>query len=308
MEKTEFCRESSENLDNILGKKYDVLSDGFIRVVDYVGNDNSILMAARVSYGKGTKTVSSDKALINYLMAHHHWTPFEMPTIIFHVRVPMDVWRQWIRHRAGSFNEYSTRYSEAIDSMNKTKSSEWRIQSSNNKQGSDGFIDPKIGYRLTYEEKKIHEQLKRTYEDRLALGVAKEQARKDLPLSNYTEAYWKVDLRNLLNFLNLRTDLHAQKEIRDYANIILHKILPLWVPYSYEAFLNYIKESISLSKEEQQIVAAIIQKDQKLLTYLLGLYDYASYNDDGTINKLKRKYSELENKLKILKIKIPLSF
>src|SRR3989339_1761486 len=205
------------SLDEILGKKFPVLDDGFIRVVDYMGSDESIVQAARVSYGKGTKKVSEDRGLIRYLLRHQHTTPFEMCEIKFHVRVPMDCWRQWIRHRTANINEYSTRYSIAIDAAETTQVDEWRGQAITNRQGSEGFLDTAIGEELTKQESELHRFTRDVYQKRIDAGVAREQARKDLPLSTYTEAYWKLDLHNLLNFLALRMDAHAQFEIRSYA-------------------------------------------------------------------------------------------
>ena|SRR3989344_1947507 len=237
-------------LEAILHRIFPVLDDGFIRVVDYMGGDESIVQAARVSYGIGTKKVSDDRGLIRYLMRHHHTTPFEMCEIKLHVRVPMDCWRQWIRHRTANVNEYSTRYSLAIDSAQETLPSEWRLQDINNRQGSGGFLDEGQGKILSKEEEGLHEVLRRVYEERIERGVAREQARKDLPLSTYTEAYWKIDLHNLLHFLGLRADPHAQKEIRDYATVILEEVVKKWVPYVYEAFVDYRLEATSLSKNE----------------------------------------------------------
>ena len=237
-------------LEAILHRIFPVLDDGFIRVVDYMGGDESIVQAARVSYGIGTKKVSDDRGLIRYLMRHHHTTPFEMCEIKLHVRVPMDCWRQWIRHRTANVNEYSTRYSLAIDSAQETLPSEWRLQDINNRQGSGGFLDEGQGKILSKEEEGLHEVLRRVYEERIERGVAREQARKDLPLSTYTEAYWKIDLHNLLHFLGLRADSHAQKEIHDYATVILEEVVKKWVPYVYEAFVDYRLEATSLSKNE----------------------------------------------------------
>lgn len=194
-------RPSSEALDDILGKQFKVLDDGFIRVVDYMGTDESIVQAARVSYGKGTKKVHEDRGLIRYLVRHRHTTPLEMCEIKLHVRVPMDCWRQWIRHRTADVNEYSTRYSEAIDAAQETPADAWREQAAVNRQGSGDFLDPETGGYLTRREKELQEAAREVYEERLAKGVAREQARKDLPLSTYTEAYWKIDLHNLFHFL-----------------------------------------------------------------------------------------------------------
>ena len=189
-----------EELDKILGQRLPVLDDGFVRVVDYMGTDESVVQAARVTYGKGTKKIHEDRGLIRYLMRHRHTTPLEMCEIKFHVRVPMDCWRQWIRHRTASVNEYSTRYSDAIDSMQKTPATGWRVQASANKQGSGGEVEESVGRRLTENEVSFQQQAREVYNERLEAGVAREQARKDLPLSTYTEAYWKIDLHNLLHF------------------------------------------------------------------------------------------------------------
>src|SRR5947208_16140037 len=145
------------DLDNILGLLFKVLDDGFVRVIDYMGSDESIVQAARVSYGKGTKKVHEDRGLIRYLMRHRHTTPFEMCEIKFHVRVPMDRWRQWIRHRTASVNQYSTRYSEAIDSEQMTLETEWREQAQGNRQGSQGFIDAQKGAEWSQKQRELHE-------------------------------------------------------------------------------------------------------------------------------------------------------
>jgi thymidylate synthase (FAD) len=214
-----------------------------------MGSDKAVIRAARVSYGKGAKKVQDDRGLLRYLMRHRHTTPFEMCEFEFHVRVPMDCWRQWIRHRMASVNEYSTRYSLAIDSAQRTTPENWRLQSKNNKQGSDGFLGVEIGRSLSYEERDMQVIARRTYERRTELGVAREQARKDLPLSTYTEAYWKIDLHNLLHFLSLRLDQGAQHEIRVYAGAIA-RILKDAVPLTFSAFEDYVLNSMRLSQPE----------------------------------------------------------
>ena len=191
-----------------------------MRVVDYMGSDASIVQAARVSYGAGTRRVHEDRGLIRYLMRHHHSTPFEMCELKLHVRVPMDCWRQWIRHRTANVNEYSTRYSLAIDAAQTTPPTGWRMQSPTNRQGSVGLLHVETGTQLSQKEAAFHRVARELYEERLAFGIAREQARKDLPLATYTEAYWKIDLHNLFHFLSLRTDEHAQAEIRAYAEVI----------------------------------------------------------------------------------------
>lgn len=241
-------------LDNILGEPFKVLDDGHVRVIDYMGSDEAIVQAARVSYGKGTKKVHEDRGLIRYLMRHRHTTPLEMCELKLHVRVPMDHWRQWIRHRTASVNEYSTRYSEAIDSAARTDQKKWRLQSGRNKQGSSGFLPESDGAILTLAEERLHKALREAYEQRLEFGVAREQARKDLPLSTYTEAYWKIDLHNLLHFLSLRMDAHAQEEIRAYANAIGEEIVRRWTPIAWEAFLDYRLHAMMLSRLDIEIL------------------------------------------------------
>ena len=250
-------RASAPELDKILGKPFKVLDDGFVRVVDYMGSDASIVQAARVSYGEGTKQVSQDRGLIRYLLRHRHTTPFEMCEIKLHVRVPMDIWRQWIRHRTANVNEYSTRYSLAIDAAHCTAPDEWRTQAEQNKQGSGGFLPPEIGAALTAEEAAFHKHCRDVYNSRIAKGIAREQARKDLPLSTYTEAYWKIDLHNLLHFLALRMEAHAQREIRDYATTIGRDIVRHWVPLTWEAFEDYRFNATTLSKDALESVVAL---------------------------------------------------
>jgi thymidylate synthase (FAD) len=238
------------DLNDILGKPFKVLDQGFVRVVDYMGGDASIVQAARVSYGTGTKKVHEDRGLIRYLMRMRHSTPLEMCTIKLHVKVPMDTWRQWIRHRTFSVNEYSTRYSIAIDDCQQTAPDEWRFQSKGNRQGSGDFLDEAAGAKLSEGEAWLQQHARSTYEERIEAGVAREQARKDLPLSTYTEAYWSGNLHNLLHFLGLRMDSHAQKEIRDYANIIGNEIVSRWCPHVWEAFQDYRLGGMFLSRAE----------------------------------------------------------
>lgn len=262
-------RQRSEALDAMIGQPFKVLDDGFVRLVDYLGTDESIVQAARVSYGAGTKKSREDRGLIRYLMRHAHTTPFEMCEVKLHVRVPMDCWRQWIRHRTANVNEYSTRYSIAIDGSQTTPADQWRRQSTDNKQGSEGWIDPATGQRLTDGERELQDLSRRVYAERLELGVAREQARKDLPLSTYTEAYWKVDLHNLFHFLWLRMDPHAQFEIRQYANVIGEEIVAKWVPMAWEAFKDYRLGSLALSRLEIELIRLVAARDDEgLLAFL----------------------------------------
>ena len=244
--------------ESLRWRKFPVLDDGFVALVDCMGDDGSVVQAARVSYGEGTRKVSDDRQLIRYLMRHAHTTPFEMAELKFVVRVPMDCWRQWIRHRTASVNEYSTRYSLAIDSMQGTADDEWRTQATVNRQGSASLLDAAAGSRFTHAEKDLQEQARRVYEARLEAGIAREQARKDLPLSTYTEAYWKIDLHNLLHFLALRMDAHAQLEIRRYSETIGHEIVKPLFPLVWEAFLDYRVDALRLTRLDRRVIARLV--------------------------------------------------
>jgi thymidylate synthase (FAD) len=291
-------------LDAMLGEPIQVLDDGFVRVVDYMGDDAAIVQAARVSYGKGTKRLHEDRGLIRYLIRHAHTTPFEMCEIKLHVRAPMDLWRQWIRHRTASVNEYSTRYSEAIDAAQRTSPEAWRLQSTGNRQGSSGHLPPEHGTRLSAEESALQRQARDIYEARLAAGVAREQARKDLPLSTYTEAYWKIDLHNLLHFLNLRMDEHAQEEIRAYANLIGEQIVAKWVPVTWEAFLDYRRGATGLSRLESAILAALASGDRERAAAIANEGGFVSRAEGGRLRPTLEG-RELEEKLERLGLQAP---
>ncbi|HEY6952064.1 MAG TPA: FAD-dependent thymidylate synthase [Bacteroidota bacterium] len=287
----------------MLGVPFKVLDDGFVRVVDYMGSDESIVQAARVSYGVGTKKIQEDRGLIRYLLRHQHTTPFEMCEIKFHVRVPMDCWRQWIRHRMANVNEYSTRYSIAIDAAQKTPPSEWRKQSKDNKQGSEGFVDPAAGRKFSEQEQELHDLARNIYNERVEAGVAREQARKDLPLSTYTEAYWKADLHNLFHFLALRMDPHAQFEIRSYAHVIGNEIVNRWCPLAWQAFLDYRMNASTLSRLEIEIIRAI-QSGNAVQAKELAI-EFGLLPADGKPPKRSREREDLEAKLTSLNIAIP---
>ncbi|MGA2668818.1 MAG: FAD-dependent thymidylate synthase [Ignavibacteria bacterium] len=278
-----------------------VLNDGFIRVVDLMGSDESIVQAARVSYGKGTKKVQQDRDLIRYLMRHRHTTPFEMCEIKLHLRVPMDCWRQWIRHRTASVNEYSTRYSIAIDAAQTTKSDAWRLQAKTNRQGSEGFIDKSIGEVLTNQEKELHKLARDVYQHRLEMGIAREQARKELPLATYTEAYWKIDLHNLLHFLELRMDAHAQIEIRSYANIIGNEIVANWCPITWEAFKDYRLNGLTLTRLESEIIRELYSGGKQKA--LEKAKEFGFVKPSG---ELKTNMERDECELKLIKLNLPI--
>lgn len=239
---------NSPQVEQLRWQKMPVLDDGFVCLVDCMGDDQSVVQAARVSYGAGTTKVSDDRGLIRYLLRHRHTTPFEMAELKFLVRVPMDCWRQWIRHRTANVNEYSTRYSLAIDSAQATQPAEWRTQAAGNRQGSGESLDAETGKALTEGEARLQTAARDEYQRRIELGVAREQARKDLPLATYTEAYWKIDLHNLLHFLALRMDSHAQYEIRMYAEAIGQQIVEPLFPLVWEAFQDYRLQSMHLTR------------------------------------------------------------
>lgn len=238
--------------------RIDVLDDGFVILKDVMGTDADIAEAARVSYGNHGKIFSQeeDRTLIRYLMRHRHTSPLEQAELKFIVRVPMDCWRQWIRHRTANVNEYSTRYKPAINSMQKTPPDRWRLQASNNKQGSDGYADVETGSLLSARERDFQDAAEQLYTFRLKKGVAREQARKDLPLSTYTEAYWKIDLHNLLHFLSLRMDSHAQWEIRQYANAIAEFVKRLF-PLTWEAFEDYRLNAVTLTRLDVEVIKGL---------------------------------------------------
>lgn len=298
-------RTSVPELDAILGHPFKVLDDGFVRVVDYMGTDSSIVQAARVSYGTGTKRVREDRALIRYLLRHQHTTPFEMCDIKLHVRVPMDIWRQWIRHRTASVNEYSTRYSVAIDSAQRTPGDEWRMQSTGNRQGSEGAIETGLGEMLTAQEAELHRLSREVYEHRLEMGVAREQARKDLPLSTYTEAYWKTNLHNLLHFLALRMDDHAQYEIREYARTIGEEIVAKWCPVAWEAFTDYRMNMVAFSEAELAIIEALIKGDPDAALASARQSGLVTTSTKDGSQRVGREARELEPKLTRLGLPVP---
>jgi thymidylate synthase (FAD) len=289
-------------LDEIIGHPFKVLDEGFVRLVDYMGGDEAIVQAARVSYGAGTKRYHEDRGLIRYLMRHRHTTPFEMCELKLHVRVPMDCWRQWIRHRTANVNEYSTRYSVAIDAAQRTEPTAWRLQSEANRQGSTGTVEESLGAQLTLQEAELLDHVRKVYEERIAAGVAREQARKDLSLSTYTEAYWKTDLHNLLHFLALRMDSHAQHEIRQYAQTIGREIVAKWCPIAWEAFVDYRLNATQLSGPELAVVRAVLESPDAATRAAISA---GLLKDDGTVPAKSRELDELHAKLDLLGLAAP---
>ena len=294
-------------IEEILGQEFPVLDHGFVRVVDYMGGDSAIVQAARVSYGKGTKKTTQDRGLIRYLLRHRHTTPFEMCEIKLHVKLPIFVARQWIRHRTANVNEYSARYSilekefyvpdrSYIDTVLAKERSEKRAaklrdqgqqemllnvetasdvleataaQSTINKQGRGDLVDEdeaedslKVISRssaaaYTTYTKLLNEDESGQKTDSNRTGIARELARIILPTNYYTQWYWKIDLHNLLHFTALRADHHAQFEIRAYADVISN-IVSKWVPFTWEAFLDYRRNSVHLSSHEAEIIKQML--------------------------------------------------
>ena len=298
------ARVSAPVLEEVLGRRFRVLDDGFVRVIDYMGDDTAVVQAARVSYGQGTKQVHEDRGLIRYLMRHQHSTPLEMCELKLHVRVPMDCWRQWIRHRTASVNEYSTRYSVAIDAAQHTLADQWRAQSANNRQGSAAVLSTIDGAALSAQEADLLRASREIYTERLSKGVAREQARKDLPLSTYTEAYWKINLHNLLHFLKLRMEEHAQTEIRAYATIVGEEIVRRWCPMVWEAFNDYHRAALTLSRAETIVLRALRESPQRGHAAAIA---EGFLPADGRKPKRHRELEELEAKLTSLGFAVPWS-
>jgi len=257
----EFTMERPEvqKANEIIGRQYKVLDHGFIALVDYMGDDSSIVQAARVSYGKGTKSVRSDEGLIRYLLRHEHTTPFEMVEFKFLVRMPIFVARQWVRHRTASINEYSGRYSILKDEFYIPDVSALQAQSMSNRQGREpGNLTISAREEAIKEIQDISEKAYGVYSKLINAGVARELARIVLPVNVYTEWYWKSNLHNIMHFLSLRTDQHAQWEIRQYA-VKMAEIVKTVVPIAYSAFNDFVLSGIRFSAKEQHALSAIIE-------------------------------------------------
>jgi thymidylate synthase (FAD) len=282
-------RVTSPELEKVLYEAIPVLDHGFIRVIDYMGDDSSIVQSARVSYGKGTKKVSTDEGLIRYLMRHWHSTPFEMCEIKYHVKLPIFIARQWIRHRTANVNEYSARYSILDKEFYIPAKEQLSAQATNNRQGRGDLITGEQADEVlkilkddavrTYDnyEKMLNERFDGTIIDEKKSGLARELARMNLTLNSYTQWYWKTDLLNLMNFLFLRGDSHAQYEIRVYAEKMLETVKK-WVPITHAAFLDYRVGAAHLSSKGLKIVKFMINGDK------------ISYEDSGLS---KREWNEL---------------
>ena len=266
-------RVTSSALEKILYTALPVLDHGFVRVIDYMGDDSSIVQSARVSYGKGTKKVSTDEGLIKYLMRHWHSTPFEMCEIKYHIKLPIFIARQWIRHRTANVNEYSARYSILDKEFYIPSKDQLSAQSKSNRQGRGNLITGEQADEVlkilkddatrTYDnyEKMLNERFDGTIIDESKDGLARELARMNLTLNSYTQWYWKTDLLNLLNFLFLRADAHAQYEIRVYAETMLETVKK-WVPITHAAFLDYRVGAVHASAKGKKVIQQMVKGQQ----------------------------------------------
>jgi len=266
-------RVTAPELEKILYEAVPALDHGFVRVIDYMGNDTSIVQSARVSYGKGTKQVSTDNGLIKYLMRHWHSTPFEMCEIKYHVKLPIFIARQWIRHRTANVNEYSARYSILDKEFYLPTADNLAAQSASNRQGRGDVIEGEQANEVLDLLKKDAERTYDNYEvmlnerfdgsiiDKNKKGLARELARMNLTLNTYTQWYWKTDLLNLMNFLRLRADSHAQYEIRVYADIMLGTVKK-WVPITYDAFMDYRVGGTEVSSKGKAVIEKFIKGEE----------------------------------------------
>tara|TARA_B100000965_G_scaffold191462_1_gene159835 strand:+ start:298 stop:1233 length:936 start_codon:yes stop_codon:yes gene_type:complete len=290
--KNETSRVTVPELEKILYQPISVLDHGFVRVIDYMGDDSAIVQSARVSYGKGTKKISNDQGLIKYLMRHRHSTPFEMCEIKFHIKLPIFIARQWIRHRTANVNEYSARYSILDKEFYIPSIENIAAQSSVNNQGRGEVLSNEEASNVISILKADAEQTYANYEsllnessegavlDENKAGVARELARMNLTLNTYTQWYWKIDLNNLLHFLALRADDHAQYEIKVYADAMLD-IVKKWVPITYSAFDDYRVGGTEISAKEVNFLRKLIKGESP------------SFEEEGIS---KREWSELKKK------------
>lgn len=277
------------NIKELIGTEIKCLDHGFVRLVDVMGDDSAIVQAARVSYGDGTKTVNEDRGLIRYLMRHQHTTPFEMVEFKFHIKLPIFIARQWIRHRTANVNEYSGRYSIMKDEFYVPDLEQIRPQSEVNKQGrSDETFATEKATQIREKLANVQTNLYAEYEGLLDENLARELARINLPLSNYTEWYWKIDLHNLFHFLRLRIDSHAQYEIRVYGEAMA-EIAKKIVPFAWEAFEDYSLNSANFSKPElnaiKQLLAGKNIEDLDLTELGLSKREFREF--EAKMNKIK---------------------
>lgn len=255
----------TQEAEELLDKEIPVLDKGFVRLVDYLGGDERIVQAARVSYGKGTKTVREDAALIDYLLRHNHTSPFEQVVLTFHLKMPIFVARQWVRHRTGRMNEVSGRYSVLPDEFYVPKSEDVAKQATSNKQGRGEPFGEDQAEQIIEEFKEAQQKAYEGYSAMIERGVARELSRINLPLSLYTQFYWQMDLHNLFHFLTLRLDNHAQCEIRAYAEAVL-RIVKAVCPMATASFVNVRLNALSFNGEEVEALRSLLSGKANPLT------------------------------------------
>ena len=281
-------------IDDILGFQFPVLDHGFVRVIDYMGDDTAVCQMARTSYGAGTKSISDDVSLIRYLLRHEHTSPFEGCEIKLHVKVPIFVFRQWIRHRTANVNEYSARYSILSREFHIPYVEHLARQSTDNKQGRAGEYDLDTAEQIRglildacMNSFDVYDTLIKPESECGEFGLARETGREVLPLNTYTEAYWKIDLHNLLHFLRLRMHPHAQLEIRLFAEMIW-EIVKVWVPFTANAARDYSFEAVKFSRQEMEALRAYVAGDTEDAVDYFSRYPHVS----------KREIEEFANKLR----------
>ena len=254
-------RPNSPAMDALLGETMQVHDKGFVRLVDYMGNQDSVVQMARTSYGPGTKTKREDRAFVRYLIKNRHTSPLEGCSVKFHIKLPIFAMRQLVRHRTASLNEQSARYSIMEDEFYFPALERIAYQSSTNKQGSAGSVDAATAEKIVSNMQRVAYESYAVYLENVeGHGVARETARESLPVSVYTECYWKIDLHNWLHFLHLRADrAHAQSEIADYADVMLD-VLKKWMPNVYEAFMNYRVNAVTFSEGQLKIIRSFINQ------------------------------------------------
>jgi thymidylate synthase (FAD) len=287
-------RSTSPAAEEILGRYYRVLDHGFVALVDYMGSDDAVEQAARVSYGAGTRKVSETRGLIRYLRRHRHTTPSEMVEFKFHCAMPMFVARQWVRHRMASINELSARYSLMPLLFYTPKPEQFELQSSSNKQGREGGAPPAV-YREAVERwERLRKDASESYRWMLEEDVARELARIDLPVSMYTQWYWKIDLHNLLHFLSLRVDPRAQWEIQEFGRAIAGMVKRV-APLSYEAWVDYDLESRPLTRAERDLLSRLVETSDDTVSARAGAR--VSKDDMKKAGLSPREFRELIEKL-----------
>ena len=283
-----------------------VLDHGFVGLVDTMGDDDAVVQAARVSYGSGTKTVNTDRNLIRYLLRHKHTTPFEMCEVKFHIKLPIFVMRQLIRHRTASVNEYSGRYSVMSDNFYVPEQKDIKKQSTTNAQGRGEEFSKEAKERTQQWMEKIHNQAHDTYESFLKEDMARETARAVLPVSNYTEAYWKCNMKNFLHMVGLRADPHAQWEIQEYAKVMYELVKPKF-PIICEAWEDYARDAVTFSGVEMKFIRELVIGDfaTNWKDYLLDAYfEDAGENLEEAEKILCKEYGLSNRELTELKEKL----